>query len=107
MAFRWFIPADLTNEKSALKLHFRVEVIDLLEHEFFAMEEFPFSERERIRVHADTLVARLSPFRAVLFQRKLEPFTERDKELRKKILDLYPRHRPTVGYRKEPPVLVE
>jgi len=51
--------------------------------------------RQEFKVAADTLIARLSSFRALLAQREAAPFTERDMELRKKILELYPRNRPS------------
>ena len=61
--------------------------------------------REELKVKADTLGAILSPIRAVLYQKEQEPFTVRDVELRKKILELYPRDRPTpfpMFYSEEP-----
>ncbi|KON29991.1 hypothetical protein AC480_02065 [miscellaneous Crenarchaeota group archaeon SMTZ1-55] len=39
---------------------------------------------------ADTLFALIAPNRAVLFQKKRGPFTKKDVELRKTILELYP-----------------
>jgi hypothetical protein len=105
--FRWFKGIDLMEVARELQIKFSVEEIYTLEKGFFDADEFPFSERERVRVKADTLAARLSPFRAVLFQKKLEPFTERDMELRKRIRELYPRASPTIGYKKEPPFLVK
>lgn len=51
--------------------------------------------REEIQVKADTLSARLSAYRAVLFQKEKAPFTQKDMELRETVLDLYPRDRPT------------
>jgi len=39
---------------------------------------------------ADTLFAAVAPGRAVLFQKERKPFTEKDLELRKTILELYP-----------------
>jgi hypothetical protein len=105
--FRWFKGADLKEVARELKINFSVEETYMPEKGFFDVEEFPFSERERLRVKADTLTARLSPFRAVLFQGKLETFTERDMELRKRILELYPRSSPTFGHKREPPFLVK
>ena len=56
---------------------------------------FKKDERKELKVSADTLTARLSVFRAVLTQKEAAPFTARDLELRKKVLGLYPRSRPT------------
>jgi len=46
-------------------------------------------------VKSDTLMAFLSPHRAVLSQRMRTPFTGRDMELRRRVFKLYPRSRPT------------
>lgn len=100
--FRWFNGADLKKVARELKTQFIVDEIYMPEKGFFDVDEFPFSERERLRVEADTLTARLSPFRAVLFQRKLESFTKKDMKLRKRILELYSRFSPTIGYKREP-----
>jgi hypothetical protein len=43
-----------------------------------------------IEFKADTLYALIAPNKAVLFQKERKPFTKKDTELRKKILDLYP-----------------
>lgn len=55
---------------------------------------FPEARRE-ILVMADTLKAYISRFRAVLFQRDRAPFTPRDMELRRRLLEVYPRDRPS------------
>ncbi len=52
-------------------------------------------DRSELEVKSDTLVALLSSFRAVLSQREPAPFTPRDMELRKRVIELYPRERPT------------
>lgn len=51
--------------------------------------------REELKVVADTLKSLLSPKRAVLYQREPAPFTVKDMELRRRILELYPRDRIT------------
>ena len=48
-------------------------------------------ERDELNVSADTLSAMLSRNRVVLYQKEAAPFTARDMELRKRILELYPR----------------
>ncbi len=52
-------------------------------------------ERDELLVKSETLTAFLSPFRAVLSQKKPAPFTSKDMELRKRIIELYPKERPT------------
>lgn len=62
-------------------------------------------DRERLKIGADTLKVRLSPYKAVLFQRDSAPFSPRDVELRGRILELYPRITPTpfpISYSIEP-----
>jgi hypothetical protein len=48
-----------------------------------------------LKLKADTLNVFMSLTRAVLFQLDRAPFTAKDMELRKRILRLYPRNRPT------------
>ena len=67
-------------------------------------------ERDELKVHLDTLGAIFSRFRAVLFLKESALFTERDVRLRKRILELYPRNRPTPfpwEYSAEPKFEVE
>jgi len=52
-------------------------------------------ERDELRVSADTLSVILSRLRAVLYQKEAAPFTARDVELRKRVLELYPKNRET------------
>ncbi|MEM2921700.1 MAG: hypothetical protein QXF26_05215 [Candidatus Bathyarchaeia archaeon] len=51
--------------------------------------------RDELKVEADTLNARLGAYSAVLFQKKKAPFTPRDMELRRIVLELYSHSRPT------------
>ena len=62
-------------------------------------------ERDELLVKSETLIAYLSPFRAVLSQKKPAPFTSKDLELRKRVIELYPHERPTPfpwGFSSEP-----
>jgi hypothetical protein len=52
-------------------------------------------DRDEILVKADTLIAFLSGFRAVVFQKEPKPFTKKDLELRRKIWEIYPHDRAT------------
>jgi len=51
--------------------------------------------RDEVKVKADTLYARLGAYSAILFQREKAPFTPRDMELRRIILELYSHSCPT------------
>ena len=52
-------------------------------------------ERAELLVKSETLVVFLSTYRAVMSQKKLAPFTAKDLELRKRVMELYPKERPT------------
>jgi len=61
------------------------------EREFSLYKE----ERESLKVKSDTLVAFLSPNRAVLSQKSPAPLTRKDLRLREIVLRLYNRDRPS------------
>lgn len=52
-------------------------------------------ERAELLVKSETLVVFLSTYRAVMSQKKPAPFTAKDMELRKRVMELYPKERPT------------
>jgi hypothetical protein len=52
-------------------------------------------ERAELLVKSETLVVFLSAYRAVMSQKKPAPFTAKDLELRKRVMELYPKERPT------------
>jgi len=91
--FRWWSRVDLKKVSEDLSELFRVEMFVPPSGERELV--FRKDEREELKVSADTLTAWLSVFRAVLSQKEAAPFTARDLELRKKVLELYPRSRPT------------
>jgi hypothetical protein len=62
--------------------------------------------RDEVLVKADTLKAYISGQRAVLFQREQAPFTSRDLELRRRLMEVYKRDRPSPfpwGFSEEEP----
>jgi len=61
------------------------------EHEISIFKDI----RSELEVKSETLLAHLSPFRAVLSKKKPIPFTSKDMELRKRVIELYPHERPT------------
>ncbi len=106
--FRWWRGLDLEEVAGELGKYFQVELFEMPTDE----RDIAISrdDRERLKVRADTLCARLSPYRATLYQREAAPFTKRDLELRRRLLELYPRDRPTIfpwGFSFEPPFEVE
>jgi hypothetical protein len=52
-------------------------------------------QRDEVTAHADTLSAAMSPYRAVLYQRKRRPFTEKDLRLRAWVFKNYDKTTPT------------
>ena len=91
--FRWWKKTDLETLASELGEKYSVEwskgprtdvEIDLRK-----------SERDVLKVKADTLGAFLDIYKAMLYQREAAFFTTRDAELRKTIFELYTRDRPT------------
>jgi hypothetical protein len=91
--FRWWREVDLDEVSKELSKEFGVDVIDLPKYEEGI--NLYGDEKKEIRAKADPLSARLSPFRATLYQKKAAPFTGRDLELRSKLLKIYPRNRAT------------
>jgi len=106
--FRWWKGLDLEEVARELEESFEVKLLEMPTGERdVALKR---GDREGVRIRADTLYARLSPYRATLYQRTASPFTCRDLELRRLILELYPRDRPTPfpwSFSVEPPFEVE
>ncbi len=91
--FRWWSRVDLEKIAEDLRAPFSVKKIDWPrdERELSLLKD----ERTELEVEADTLTARLSPFRALLSQKEAAHFTEKDVELRRRVTEIYPRDRPT------------
>lgn len=104
--FQWWQGVDLKKASEELSTEFSVEPIELPQAGISIVRD----ERDELKVHLDTLGAIFSRFRAVLFLKESALFTERDVRLRKRILELYPRNRPTPfpwEYSAEPKFEVE
>ena len=91
--FRWWSRVDLERASEDLGKLFSVTMVDYPsdKHELSLYKD----ERKELKVGADTLNAILSIFSVTLYQKEAAPFTTRDVELRKKVLEMYPRSRPT------------
>lgn len=92
--FRWWSAVDIEAVDEEMKAQrFDVKNMEIPKYEL----ELAFQKeyRDELVVKADTLTAHLSQFRAILTQKKAESFTPRDMELRKRIIEVYPRNRPT------------
>ncbi|MFA5869777.1 MAG: hypothetical protein WC941_08775 [Candidatus Bathyarchaeia archaeon] len=95
--FRWDEPLDLERTKTMLSGSFRVTVV-ATPHEAGGLV-YQSGERGEVKVAADTLSARLEPYRAVLYQREAKPFTRLDLALRSEVAHLYDKMGP---YRSAP-----
>jgi hypothetical protein len=91
--YTWWREVDLDSVSEELGGSYRVEAINLPS----TKEEISLFkiDRERMKIEADTLRARLSSYRVVLYQRENAPFTARDMALRGRALELYPHNSPT------------
>jgi hypothetical protein len=89
--FRWWNPVDLDKAKEELK-DFKASVKQLPTGQGIDLYK---DDKRELTATADTLMAHLGGFRAVLSQREEKPFTKRDAELREKVRELYPQDRPT------------
>lgn len=92
--FRWwsFIDLDETAKE------FKSKNYIVVKHEMPKGDrEFSLGidHRNELTIKSDTLTVRLSSFRAYLSQNEAAPFTKKDMELRKRMLELFPRNRPT------------
>jgi hypothetical protein len=91
--WRWYSKLDL--KEFAEKLSHKYEVKTLPDFGYDLELALMKDARDRFMVKSDTLVAFLSQFRVVITQKKPAPFTSRDVELRKILLENYPYNRPT------------
>jgi hypothetical protein len=91
--FRWWTRLELEKVFAGLGDEFDVKMMSMpgTKYEMAIHKD----DRSELEVKSDTLIALLSSFRAVLSQREPAPFTPRDMELRKRVIKLYPRERPT------------
>jgi hypothetical protein len=91
--FRWWNPLDLDKLVSELGAAYKMvkRASPRNNHELSLYRDV----REEVTITADTLGARLSPVRAVLFQKERKPFTKKDVALRKVVVDMYDKTTPT------------
>ena len=91
--FRWWQEVDLETYIKELDSDFDVKVTK------YPVDKLTISitkdDRTELVAETDTLKAHISKFRAVLTQAEEGPFTDKDLKLRERILEKYPRNRPT------------
>jgi len=91
--FRWMKPLNLDAALAELSRSFevakKVRPRDEVELTLYG------DQRDEVTAKADTLVAVMSPYRAVLFQRERRPFTVKDMALRTWVFEMYDKTTPT------------
>jgi hypothetical protein len=92
--WRWWDEIDTDSLADELSEEFDVKPIP--DHGWDLELTYSKYARDRYIIKSDTLTVFLSPFRVVMVQKKAAPFTERDLKLRKRMLSLFPKERPTV-----------
>jgi hypothetical protein len=103
--YTWWNEVDLDALGVELSAEFDVKPVNVPESTVYELSLYK-DARDETLVKADTIGAYISRFRAVLFQRDRAPFTARDLELRRRILEVYPRDRPSPfqwGFSEEEP----
>ena len=88
--FRWWNPVDL--EKASMELSAYEPKMTEYAKEGFGLYR---DDKQELVAKADTLVAHLGRFRAVISQTEAKPFTRRDVDLRERVREIYPQDRPT------------
>jgi hypothetical protein len=91
--WRWNDRIDV--DKLAKELSEEYDVKAIPDHGWDLELTYMKEMRDRYLIKADTLTVFLSIFRVVMTQRKPAPFTAKDVELRKRMLELFPKERPT------------
>ena len=92
--YTWWREVDIDELSRELSTMFEVKHLPNPGNPRYEFSLFPEARRE-VLVKADTLKAYISTFRTVLFQRDRAPFTPRDMELRRRLLEVYLRDRPS------------
>lgn len=90
--FRWWDPVDLDMAVEEFSDFKTKKIIHAKGGQDISLYR---DQRDEVEVEADTLQALLSPFRVVLNQKEVKPFTVRDIALREKVMKMYSRDRPT------------
>ena len=92
--YTWWREVDIDELGGELSAKFEIKPVNVPESTIYEFSLFK-DARDETLVKSDTIGAYISRFRAVLFQRDRAPFTSRDLELRRRILEVYPRDRPS------------
>jgi hypothetical protein len=92
--YTWWSEVDIDELGRELSAEFEIKPVNTPESTVYEFSLYKDTRNETL-VMADTLKAYISRFRAVLFQRDRAPFTPRDMELRRRLLEVYPRDRPS------------
>jgi hypothetical protein len=91
--WRWWDRIDVDELAEELSEIYEVKAIP--DHGWDLELTYMKEMRDRYLIKSDTLTVFLSIFRVIMTQKKPAAFTERDLELRKRMLELFPEERPT------------
>jgi len=91
--WRWHDRIDVDGLAEELSEEYEVRAIP--DHGWDLELTYMKEMRDRYMIKSDTLTVFLSIFRVVMTQKKPAPFTAKDLELRKRMLELFPKERPT------------
>lgn len=91
--YRWWDRANLGKMAEKFKNRFTVNMVNYPKD--WRDMSLRKDDRDELIVIADTLMAHLSSFRAVLSQKKMAKFTANDVELRRQVSVLYSHTQPT------------
>ncbi len=91
--WRWWDRIDVDKLAEELSEDYKVEPIK--DHGWDLELTYMKEMRDRYLIKSDTLVVFLSIFRVVMTQKVGAPLTAKDMKLREKMMELFPKERPT------------
>lgn len=92
---RWTWENKIDVDKLSHELSKKYKVETIPDHGWDLELTLMKEARDRYLIKSDTLTVFLSVFRVVMVQKEAAPFTARDLELRIRLLELFPKERPT------------
>ena len=91
--WRWRDKINVDKLANELSQEFKVQPIP--DHGWDLELTYHKDMRDKFMIKSDTLTVFLSIFRVIMVQKKAAPFTNKDLKLRKRMMSLFPKERPT------------
>ena len=91
--WRWGDKIDV--DKLANELSKEYDVNSIQDYGWELELTYQKENRDKYMIKSDTLTVFLSLFRVVMVQKKAAPFTKKDLRLRSRLMELFPKERPT------------